>query len=134
MSYKIKTPAVRKTAKIGSLIDYYYDLREEKRQLKAGISIIDAKMKEIENASIDKLKKNKIKGSKASHSQGTIASKTSYSIDDWAEFYTFAKRKDNLDLLGHSCNASAVKLREEEGKKIPGTKKNTHVYLSVTKL
>ncbi len=132
--YKIKTPPVRKTAKIGSLIDYYYTLREEKKELKAAVSVVDKKMKEIENAAIDKLKKQGVKSSKALEAIGTITNKETYVVDEWDDFYAYAKRKGNEDLLQHSCASAAVKAREEEGKKVPGVRKNVYTYLSVRKL
>ncbi len=134
LTYKIQTPSVRLTSKLGDLVDYYYDLREEKRYLNRFIDDINAKLKRTEEAMFAKMKRQGVTSGKATHAQGSIVKRTVFSVEDWDEFFQFAKRKGNEDLFQKSCSSTAIREREEDGIKVPGIKKFTKVSISVTKL
>ena len=54
-------------------------------------------------------------------------------ISDKVEFFKFACRKANIDLLTFGVSSEAWRQRHDDGKKVPGTKPFTKVSLSVTK-
>lgn len=124
----------RLTAKLGSAVDDYHDLRQLRLALDKVVSAMKAEETRLTNHIIDNLDKRDEGGAVGKRFKAVIRQETVPQVVNWPEFYAFVKKKDAFDLLNRAINKAAFKERMEQGVKVPGTDTFTALKLSVTKL
>ena len=118
---------------LGACADRMYQIRDEKKILKAQIDVLDSEFKEIKEKLIAELPKSKAEGVTGRAATATIKLKDIATVKNWDLFYKHVKRTDNFSLLQRRVSDAAVKERWSDGKKVPGVEPFRVVDISLTK-
>ena len=118
---------------LGRSADAIYNITLQVRALEAKIKVLKAKQLTAEKNLMARMEKSEVASIRGSKAIATFSENEVYKVDDWDKYYRYIKRWDAFDLLHKAASSTAIALRIEDGKKVPGISKIEFTKLSVRK-
>lgn len=125
------------TESIGEQIDTLYQLREEKRGLKAREKELNAEIEERKQVLIVSLDANGgLTGARGKHATAGIQESVVPNLEDWLVFTSFIRRFNKFELLEKRVSAPAFRelAAQRRDKTVPGLVPFTKRDISLTKV
>jgi len=119
-------------ASAGELIDAYFKLREERRELNEQIRSINQDLEALKLAIIEKLDDSKLDMGRGHLATAAIQERVVPTLKDFESFERFVYRHKALHLMETRISAKAFREMLEERGEVPGVEPFTRRDLSVT--
>ena len=110
----------KQAADLSALVDSYLSARRERLDYSKVLADFEKAEKERKQELIKYLIENKLTAAGGSIGITKLQKKLKPQASDWEEVYRYIKNNDAFDLLQRRLTEGAVKLRWEDGIKIPG--------------
>jgi hypothetical protein len=114
--------------------DLYYQTRQKRLAIEKSTEDLREQERILKEHLIQSLPKSQAQGIAGKVCRVQVVVKPIPKVGDPKAFAAFCKRKGNEDLMSHSMNPSAVKVRWENGVVVPGIERFNVVDLSFNKL
>jgi hypothetical protein len=114
--------------------DLAYTLREERYAIQRQAKEVAEKEALLREHIIQNLPKSQASGVSGKVANAKVETDTVPTFTDKAKFLAYVKKTGDFDLMTTGMNASAVKARWENKKKVPGIGETQIVKLSLTKV
>lgn len=132
---KKSKPGVFKLPKtMAECADLAYELREERYRIQREAAEVGKKEALLREHIIKNLPKSQASGVSGKVANAKVEVDTVPMFTDKAKFLAYVKKTGDFDLMTTGMNASAVKARWENKKKVPGIGETQIVKLSLTKV
>ena len=118
---------------LGRSADAIYNITLQIKELDAKITVLKAKRTTAEKNLMSRMEKSEVASIRGSKAIASFSDKTVYKVDDWEAYYKYVHRWKAYDLLHKAASSTAIALRIEDGKKVPGISKIEFTKLSVRK-
>lgn len=105
---------------LGSLIDKYQKVREQKRAAEEKVKEINGQLEEVEGEIFAAMESAGVEKAAGKLASASISSSTVPQVQDWDEFYKYIGRKKYFHLLERRPSATGCRELFDMGQKIPG--------------
>jgi hypothetical protein len=130
----VATIAAPPPASVGSLIDEYFDLRNELRDVQSQEKDIKASMTQIEEQLLALYDEQGITLCRGRRASASITTGEVPVVRDWDAFYEYVLENSALHLLERRPSTAAWRELREGGEEVPGTEPFTKRGISVRTL
>ena len=130
----IAAPATAPVASVGSLIDQYFDLREQLREVQAQEKEVKAAMAVVEEELIKLYDAQEITLCRGRRARASLTSQDIPMVKDWDEFYKYVLDNQAFHMLERRPATAACRELRDSGEEVPGVDFFTRRGISVTKL
>ena len=120
--------------KMGALIDRLYDLRSEKSELNAKISVLDEEIVVLKGLLMDRLDDEETIKACGKNASVTITSQTVPNVTDWDAVHQYIVDNNACYLLEKRLSAAPYREMLAAGEPIPGTEPFEKREISLRKL
>jgi len=129
-----KTKAFKFPKSIGACADRVYELRESRKAAQKLVDVIEDEEKALKEHIINTLPKSEASGASGKLANVKVVTKEVPQVKDWDAFYKHIKKTGDFDLMGRTISKTAIEMRLEAKKKVPGIEMFNVVSLSITKV
>lgn len=119
--------------KVGEAVDLLFKLRSERRALASKAEDARAQEYLMEQALLDKFKKDELEGARGKSALASIKRSDVPVIEDDAKFYAYLRKTGEFDLLERRPAKEACRARWAKKIGIPGVSVFTKVSVNLTK-
>ena len=118
---------------LGKSADNIYAITLQIKELEAQISKLKSKRTTAETSLMNRMGTSEVATIRGTQAMASISHTEVFGVKDWDAFYKYISRYKAFDLLHKRASSTAIKMRIEDGKKVPGIKKDKFTKLSITK-
>lgn len=119
---------------IGEIVDLMFQLRETRRELEAQVQAVKDQYAALEEHLRANFDKSKLDGAKGKQALAAIKRTTVADIKDWDAYFQYIAKTKSWDLLQRRPSVTALRLRWDEGKEVPGAESKIVESISLTKV
>lgn len=119
---------------IGETIDLMFQLRESRRELEAQIKTLNEQYDALEAHLQANFDKAGLDGAKGKYATASVKRTTVADVQDWEAYFKYIARTKSWDLVQRRASITALRLRWDEKKVIPGVEPKTIETISLTKV
>jgi len=121
------------TMRPATMIDRLFTTRTRRYEIQHRVKAMEAEESMLRRALIEKLKEGGSEGIVGRLARCEIKTKEIVQVEDWDEFYKWARRNNRLDLFQRRLNEKGIKEIWEAKKKVRGVTRDQVTTLSVGK-
>jgi hypothetical protein len=126
--------AAPKTQSVGSMIDEFYELRQQHAEYERAKKDVKAQMELLQIKIIEELDKQELGLGRGRRASASITEEVMPNVEDWDEFKKYIFDNDSLHLLERRPAAAAWRELLDAGELVPGTTPFKKRGLSVRKV
>lgn len=119
---------------LGTTIDAFSAIREEKRKLEASLKTVEEKYRAAEEALMERMEKEGCDKASGKTATISITSSQSTNVIDWDDLWKYIFKMKYTHLLQRRVSDPAIREILESGKKVPGTEQFTKKRLNLRAL
>lgn len=119
---------------IGETIDLMFQLRESRRELEAQIKTLNEQYDALEGHLQANFDKSGLDGAKGKHALASIKRTTVADVQDWEAYFKYIAKTKSWDLVQRRASITALRLRWDDRKVIPGVEPKIVETISLTKV
>jgi hypothetical protein len=118
---------------IGETIDMMFSLRESKRELEAKIKTLNETYDALEAHLTSNFDKAGLDGARGKFATASIKRTTVADVTDWDAYFKYIARTKSWDLIQKRASITALRLRWDDKKAVPGVEPKTLETISLVK-
>lgn len=126
--------AVKFPKTVGSAVDALHRLKLKKDGAEVVVNKIKDDYNKLQDHIFSLLNKQDSTGAKGNLAQVTVIHQVVPTLDEYPDLIKYIKKTGSFDLLQKRLSSTAIKLRWEDGKEVPGVGRFTKVSLRLIKI